>query len=204
MADTTGKALEETQLIKGKKSIMALFGNFLAVVICVIIAIVIIANKSTWIEKICTSISESMLKSALESGNLSAALEIADTVKTIEKVLKAAFSIVSAALIIFSVIPLLVAVLRLACTQLSLTNKRVIGKTGITQVRKTDIKIEDVLNISVSSTLWGRIFKFDTIEIKGKADVLSVTYKGISNAEDIKNAINSMLEQRKKLAPTSM
>ena len=200
MADTTGRALEENQLIKGKKNIMALFGNFLAVVICVIIAIVLISNKSTWIEKICASISESMMKDALESGNLTAALQVADTVKTIQKLLKAAFSIVSAALIIFSVIPLLVATLRLACTQLSLTNKRVIGKTGITQVRKTDIKIEDVLNISVTSTLWGRLFKFDTIEIKGKADVLSVTYKGISNAEDIKNAINSMLEQRKKLA----
>lgn len=195
MQNNTENTINESTLIKAKKHFMSQLSNIIGGIICITLGIVVLACMGGWVEEICEAIAESMIKGSLESGSLTGLKDAEKMVNIVRPILKVAFSAFGAILIVFSIIKLILGFLRLGSTQLTLTNKRIIGKTGLTHVKKTDLLISEITNIAITTTFWGRIFKFDNIEIRGSTDVSSVTYKGIANAEDIRNAIGTLREQ---------
>lgn len=101
--------------------------------------------------------------------------------------------------IVFAVIgllPLIVKIIKLAFTELAVTNKRVIGKTGIVAMKSLDLPIQKVETVGIQSSFWGRIFKFSTIVIKSASgDDDGLLWKGITNANEIKNTITAAIEK---------
>src|SRR4051812_41880888 len=52
-------------------------------------------------------------------------------------------------------------------TELAITNKRVIAKTGLVQRRTTEMFLEKIESIQVDQSIFGRLFNFGSILISG-------------------------------------
>lgn len=104
-------------------------------------------------------------------------------------------TITLAACLIIGILPLIIGAIDLACTALAVTNKRVVGKTGVFKVSSLDLHIDKVDNITMNATFLGRIFKFYTLTIKGSGDGTGIMFKGISNGPLIKNSITEAIEK---------
>ncbi len=105
-----------------------------------------------------------------------------------------------AILLVFGLLPLIIQIIRLSFTVLALTNKRVIGKTGIVAMKSLDIPINKVETVTIQTSFWGRIFKFYTIVIKNASDPIGLRLQGIKNAAEMKNAITSAIEKHEEEA----
>lgn len=81
--------------------------------------------------------------------------------------------------------------------ELAVTNKRVIGKSGILGLKSFDYPIEKVGNVSVEANVLGRIFHYYTISVSS-TDIRSNNIDCICNANEIKNVIISALNQHKE------
>lgn len=83
-----------------------------------------------------------------------------------------------------------------------LTNKRLLGKTGVFSIDAIDIPIEKINSVSASSTFWGRLFNYSTICIH----VDGIGFLGIREFEFAKNAIrfkNTLMEEIEKYKETA-
>lgn len=104
--------------------------------------------------------------------------------------------IIDIAIALIGLLPLIVKIIKLAFTELAVTNKRVIGKVGIVAMKSLDLPINKVETVSIQSTFWGRIFRFSTIVIKSASgDDDGLLWKGITNANEMKNTITAAIEK---------
>ncbi len=95
-------------------------------------------------------------------------------------------------------------VLSMLTSKLAVTNLRVIGKLGILSVKLTDIPINKVDSVNVEAGILGRIFGYYALSIStagnatvgaGDAAGKGTIFPAISNANQVKNAINDALEK---------
>lgn len=98
-------------------------------------------------------------------------------------------------IILIGAIPLIVRFIDIRCTQIAVTNKRVIGKKGIIRIQSVDLHIEKVDTVKVEASFWGRIFKFYKLQVTGSGEGNPVWFVGVSNANEFKNAVNEAVEQ---------
>ncbi len=103
--------------------------------------------------------------------------------------------IVTVICLVIGLLPLLVKLLKLLFTDIAVTNKRVIGKTGVIRMESTDLPINKVDNVNIKATFWGRIFRYYTLIITGSGVAKGVAYQGIVNANQLKNAITDAIEK---------
>ena len=104
-------------------------------------------------------------------------------------------AVIGIALILIGVIPLVMKIIDLYCTNIAVTNKRVIGKTGIIRVKSIDLHIEKVDTVKVETSFWGRLLKFYCISIKGTGDGEPIAFHGVTNGNEFKNAVNATIER---------
>lgn len=90
--------------------------------------------------------------------------------------------------------PTIKKILRLLTTKLAVTNRRVIGKTGILSIRTIDFHIDKIDNVSYNAGFWGNLFHYYTIRIAGTSGN-SKTVELISNAQAFKNTVNDAIEK---------
>ena len=67
-----------------------------------------------------------------------------------------------------------------ATTELAITNKRVIAKTGLVQRRTMEMFLEKIESIQVAQSVLGRLFNFGSVVISGTG-VHSAPFKSISD-----------------------
>ena len=67
-----------------------------------------------------------------------------------------------------------------ATTELAITNKRVIAKTGLIERRTIEMFLEKIESIQVDQTVLGRLFNFGSVIISGTG-VHSAPFKNISD-----------------------
>ncbi len=97
--------------------------------------------------------------------------------------------------VIIAVVPMVIDIIRLFFTDIAATNRRVIGKTGVVATKTVDIIIGKVDTVKIETTFWGRVFKFYTLEISGGGNANGVKFKGVVNANEIRNEINNAVER---------
>lgn len=85
------------------------------------------------------------------------------------------------------ILAFLVRLIRRGTTELTLTNTRVIGKTGIIKTESLDSKLDKVQSVAVKNGLWGKIFGYGTVCITTAGSV--VNFKDISKPEKFKQAV---------------
>ena len=78
-------------------------------------------------------------------------------------------------------------------TELAVTNKRVIGKAGFINSASLDAPLNKIQNVTVSSGLGGKIFKYGTVEIQTAGDALA--FAGIKEPDAFKKFLMNQIEE---------
>lgn len=92
-------------------------------------------------------------------------------------------------------IPLIIAIketIVFSHTELVLTNKRIVRKSGVFNTKAFDAPINNILSVYVETTFWGRIFNSNLIRI---TTVHGIIVDRICNAEEFKTLILSHMER---------
>ncbi len=97
--------------------------------------------------------------------------------------------------LILGALPLIIKLIVLWGMNLAVTNKRVIGKVGVLKIQALDYHIDKVDNVSLKAGLWGNVFRYQTVVVKGGGDSAIIKFKGIANANQFKNAVNAAIEK---------
>ncbi len=96
---------------------------------------------------------------------------------------------------VIGLVPLLKALLIMANTAFAVTNKRVIGKTGVLKINTLDLHIDKVDSVKMNATFFGRICKFYYIEISGSGTAKPIRFRYIANGPKLKNTITEAIER---------
>ena len=78
-------------------------------------------------------------------------------------------------------------------SELAITNKRVIGKIGLIRTHSITSSLNKIQNVTVSSGLMGKIFKYGTVKIE-TAGSEPVKFYGIKKPEEFKKAVFTQME----------
>ena len=92
-------------------------------------------------------------------------------------------------------IPLIIAIKETVVynhTELVLTNRRIVRKSGVFHTRAFDVPLTKIVSVYVETTFWGRIFNTNKIRI---TTVFGVIVDKIENADDFKSMILGELDQ---------
>ncbi|MGN0163705.1 MAG: PH domain-containing protein [Candidatus Ornithomonoglobus sp.] len=90
----------------------------------------------------------------------------------------------------FTIIP---AVIKMKTTEITITNKRVVGKIGLIKTTELDTPLNKVNNVTVNSGFWGKIFGYGTIKITSSSD--DYEFSGIKNAAGFRSALMNQIDQ---------
>jgi uncharacterized membrane protein YdbT with pleckstrin-like domain len=77
-------------------------------------------------------------------------------------------------------------------TEFAVTNKRVIGKSGVLRRRSLEIMLSKIESVRVDEPFWGRILNYGTIVVKGSGGT-SQPFPFISNAMGLRMQINNLI-----------
>ena len=94
-------------------------------------------------------------------------------------------------LLLFPIIAILKNSIIFTCTELVLTNKRIIRKSGVFHTKAFDAPLDKIQNVYVETTFWGRVFNSNLIRI---TTVHGIIVDRICNAEQFKTLILSQME----------
>ncbi len=91
-------------------------------------------------------------------------------------------------------IPLIVAIKKTVVfknTELILTNKRIVRKSGVFRTKAFDAPLSKILNVYVETTFWGKVFNTNKIRI---TTALGVIVDKIQNADDFKSTVLGQID----------
>lgn len=96
--------------------------------------------------------------------------------------------------IVFDIILMLIGIvcglyyaLRIKLTVLAVTDKKVIGKTGILRIKSMDAPLDKVNNVGVERNIWGIILKFGKIVVLTSS--VKYDFPGVENYDEMRQAI---------------
>lgn len=81
--------------------------------------------------------------------------------------------------------------LKLRFTELGVTNKRVIYKTGIISRQSEEMKLKSIETVEISQGAFGRIFGFGNIHVTGRG-TSDVVFKAVRDPMAVKRSIESV------------
>lgn len=96
-------------------------------------------------------------------------------------------------LLFIPTIKAIVATVKFNHIELAITNKRVIGKTGVANTDSLDAPLNKVQNASVKQTLGGKIFNYGVVQIDTAAG--KYVYPCVKNAEAFKGMLMAQIDQ---------
>ena len=105
------------------------------------------------------------------------------------------FSILLIVLIVVCILYAVIPIIRLACIELVVTDKKIIGKNGVIYSNAMDVYLEKVDNFVIDETLLGRIFHFSTITVGTASTTMKFPY--MQNAVEFKNKVMDCYDARK-------
>lgn len=82
--------------------------------------------------------------------------------------------------------------IRLLTTQLAITDKRVIGKTGFIKTSVMDTPLDKITNIVVTTGFWGKIFKYGNIRITTISG--DYVFNGLADPEGFKTTLQQQMD----------
>lgn len=77
-------------------------------------------------------------------------------------------------------------------TELTITNKRVVGKVGIINTKSMDASLNKIQNVSASNGLFGKIFNYGTVHISTASG--DFIFKNISSPDEFKGTLMSQID----------
>lgn len=83
--------------------------------------------------------------------------------------------------------------LRIKNTEIAVTNKRVLIKVGIFKTNSIETVLSKIEGIHVEQSLFGKLFNFGTITVKGTGGTNN-NFKGIDKPMEFRRAVNQQIE----------
>lgn len=77
-------------------------------------------------------------------------------------------------------------------TELVLTNKRIVRKSGVFHTKAFDAPLNKILNVYVETTFWGNVFNTNKIRISTERGII---IERIENADDFKSTILGQIDE---------
>ena len=77
-------------------------------------------------------------------------------------------------------------------TKIEITNKRIIGKTGLVNTNELDSPLNKINGIQVIQEMLGKIFNYDTIKITTASSFFIFNY--VKKPNDFKTILNNQIE----------
>lgn len=96
-------------------------------------------------------------------------------------------------LLFIPLIKAIIATIKFCNTELAITNKRIVGKTGFANSGSLDAPLNKIQTASASTKFWGKIFNYGTVTINTAAGAF--TFTGIKNADGFKGLVMAQIEQ---------
>lgn len=93
-------------------------------------------------------------------------------------------------------IPLIKAIIKTVqffSIELAITNKRIIGKTGVVNTSSLDSPLNKIQNVAVKQPLFGKIFNYADVTVTTAAG--SYSFGAIKNADAFKNMVLAQIDQ---------
>lgn len=100
--------------------------------------------------------------------------------------------------VLAGVLILAIAFIRLYTTELAITNKRVIAKTGLVSRRTMEINLQKIESIRVDQSVFGRLFDFGRVVVAG-AGTPAAVFSGISDPMAFRRTFLEAQEQLGKM-----
>ena len=97
--------------------------------------------------------------------------------------------------LIWPIVEIIAILIKRKTNELAVTNTRVFGKTGIISTKQMTSPLEQVQNVSVNTTFFGRLFKYSTVKITTTTGVYSFS---IMNGDEFSSVVMQQTEQKKK------
>ena len=101
------------------------------------------------------------------------------------------FGILCCWMLLIPTILAIVATVKYNCTELTLTNKRLVRKEGVFRTESVDVPLNKIINVSVKTTFWGKVFNTNRIYIH--TEVGRIVDK-LHGAIDFKNTILGQID----------
>lgn len=92
--------------------------------------------------------------------------------------------------VVIALILLLAAWIRRRSSEFAVTNKRVIFKLGVTTTRSMELLLPKIEGITVTQSLWGRMFGFGEIVVTGSGGTQE-PFDGIQSPLDFRQAVQA-------------
>ena len=86
-----------------------------------------------------------------------------------------------------------------ATSEFAVTSRRVIIKVGLISRRTVELKLEKIESVGVDHTIFGRIFGYGTIVLKGTGGT-NEPFRGIARPLDFRKAVNEASEMHARQA----
>ena len=99
---------------------------------------------------------------------------------------------VGCGLLIIGIFSFLQRLIKYVCTEIALTNNRIIVKTGFIARNARDISLKKVEGIDVKQSILGRIFNYGSMNVRGTGSG-EVWYNGIVDPYSFQSALNNIL-----------
>ncbi len=103
----------------------------------------------------------------------------------------------------FGLILIIIAVLRVMTTELALTNKRVIAKTGFIRRDTVELRLDRVEGLMVSQDIIGRMLNYGTVVVTGTGGI-KTPIPFISNPIDFRRVVNEYLDDPSQFEETNI
>lgn len=78
-------------------------------------------------------------------------------------------------------------------TKLAITNRRIIGKQGVFSSSSLDYPIEKIDSVTVNTPFFGKLFHYSSIAIKSTNDERGISFEGVTNANEFRNALTAAI-----------
>ncbi len=189
---------DEQIVLKAKITYLAIIGPAVAALIFIVIGIVLLACGKIFAVQIAFP---EEVKAAGVDATIRALNELpAEAASVVPGVslynsMNTAFNSFGSLCIVVPVVSLTILIVRLLCTSIAVTNKRVIGKTGIIKVKSIDLHIDKVDTIKTEYSVIGRLLGYAKLSVKGSGEGEPIAFPGVINADEFKNTVNSTIEQ---------
>ena len=109
------------------------------------------------------------------------------------------FAVIGIFLIFPTILFGLIAVINVMTTELAVTNKKVIGKTGFIQRVSIDLPLDKLESINIDQGVMGRILGFGRVSIRGVGGN-NVSIPFIKNPLDFRRVVMGLIDKRSSTA----
>ncbi|MBJ8441014.1 PH domain-containing protein [Acinetobacter junii] len=95
--------------------------------------------------------------------------------------------------LLVGVVLIVIAIINVITTELAITNRRIIAKTGLIRRNTIELKVNRVESLGVNQSILGRIFNFGSIVVKGVGGS-NAPIPFISNPLEFRQQVNNYLD----------